>query len=88
VLGCGLDAEHVLAHPLLHAGELVPSEPDRPYPSAEVLAVVDDVAWRGGQRATGSEVLSGEVEGVLLFASLLRQGPRADGTGRPSTRRL
>ncbi|MGW0614711.1 hypothetical protein [Streptomyces sp. NPDC002788] len=76
-----MDAEDVFAHPLLHGGELVPAEPLRPHPPSKVLALVDDVAWFGGQFAALLQVLPGEVEGALrgvdlleLFAPFLRQG--------------
>jgi hypothetical protein len=56
VLGRGLDPKDLLAHPLLHGRQVVPPEPDRAHPPAEVLALVHDVAGLGRQRVAGLQV--------------------------------
>ncbi len=67
LLGSGgrLDTEDVCAHPLLGAGELVPSGAGRLDPAPEVFALGQGLTRLCGQEFTGFEVESGEVQGTL-----------------------
>lgn len=59
-LGRGLDAKDLLAHPLLHGGELMPAQRLGPHPVAEVLALAH-VAGLGRQPTAGLQVRPGVV---------------------------
>lgn len=75
--GCGLDAEDLLAHPLLRRREFLPAEGLCPHPVPKVLALADHLARLGRELPAGLQVEAGEVE-----AALPRQRPgRAPGGG-------
>jgi hypothetical protein len=84
VLGRGLDPKDLLAHPLLHGRQIVPPEPDRAHPPAEVLALVHDVAGLGRQRVAGLQVEPDEVEAGPAGVPWLE--PEVDGLGRGRAR--
>ncbi|MFC8670668.1 hypothetical protein [Streptomyces sp. NPDC057199] len=71
VLGRGCDPEDLLAHPLLHGGELVEADPLGAYPTPEVFALAHDVARLGRQCSVVVQVLPGQVERALPL-----HGPR------------